>query len=129
MEFVMNRIHLAAAAAIASALVLSAPAAAERIRLVNINGYNVIDSQHLVLNGGATRHYLVTLQRRCDGLRSGAAIGTSFPSTATLSLLHMEYLSTALEERCYIDTIEPVASLEAARGMLEQRALESEAAR
>lgn len=125
----MNRIHLAAAAAIASALVFSAPATAERVRLANINGYNVIDSQHLVLNGGATRHYLVTLQRRCDGLRSAPSIGTSFPATATVTLPHMEYLSTPLEERCYIDTIEAVDSLEAARDLLEQRALVVEAAR
>lgn len=96
-----------------------------RIRLVNVNGYSVIDREHLVLNGGASRHYLVTLQRSCFGLRSGVQIGTSFPATTTLYTPFMEYITVEngpLDERCYIDTIEAVESVDAARLLIEQRA-------
>ncbi len=121
----MNRIHLGAAAALAGALAFSAPAAAERLRLVNINGYSVIDTEHMVLEGGAARHYLVTLRHRCPGLRYGIGIGLSFPSTTTLHTPFLEYVYTRDDGRCVIDTIEPVESVEAARMLIEQRASEA----
>jgi len=117
----MKRNHITVAAALAGLLALSAPAAAERIRLVNINGYSVIDNEHLVLNGGANRHYLVTLRHRCPGLRFGAEVGTSFPSTTTLYTPFLEYVYTRDDTRCYIDTIEVIDNLDAARALIEQR--------
>jgi len=117
----MKRNHITVAAALAGLLALSAPAAAERIRLVNINGYSVIDNEHLVLNGSASRHYLVTLRHRCPGLRFGAEVGTSFPSTTTLYTPFLEYVYTRDDTRCFIDTIEEVDNLDAARALIEQR--------
>ncbi|WP_339737028.1 DUF6491 family protein [uncultured Maricaulis sp.] len=124
----MNRIHLSIMAALAGLLALSAPAAAERIRLVNINGYSVIDNEHLVLNGGASHHYLVTLRHRCPGLRFGVEVGLSFPSTTTLYTPFLEYVYTRDDVRCFIDTIEPVDSLDAARALIEERAAAESAA-
>lgn len=122
----MNRNQVTVAAALAGLLALSAPAAAERIRLVNINGYSVIDNEHLVLNGGASRHYLVTLRHRCPGLRFGAEVGTSFPSTTTLYTPFLEYVYTRDDNRCFIDTIEPVDSVDTARTLVEQRTTAAE---
>lgn len=124
----MNRTHLAVAAAFAGLLAFSAPAAAERIRLVNIHGYSVIDNEHLVLEGGARHHYLVTMRHRCPGLRFGVEIGLSFPSTTTLYTPFLEYVYTPDDVRCFIDTIEPVDSVDAARLLIEQRAAEGDAA-
>jgi len=122
----MDRFHFVVMAALAGMLAFSTPAAAERIRLVNINGYSVIDNQHLVLNGGVRRHYLVTLRNRCPGLRFGAEVGLSFPSTTTLYTPFLEYVYTRDDGRCFIDTIEPVDSVEAARALVEERSAEQE---
>ncbi|WP_417488685.1 DUF6491 family protein [Maricaulis sp.] len=124
----MNRTLITAAAALAGLMALSAPAAAERIRLVNISGYSVIDNEHLVLNGGPNRHHLVTMRSRCAGLRHGVQVSLSFPSTTTLYTPFLEYVSTREGSRCAIDTIEPVESVDAARALIEQRAAEEAAA-
>lgn len=122
----MNRFQLGMVAILTSLLTFTAPAAAERIRLQNINGYTVIDDEHLVLDGGARRHYLVTLRRRCPGLRFGAEIGLSFPSTTTLYTPFLEYVYTTDDMRCFIDTIEAIDSLDAARALIEERAAAQE---
>ena len=122
----MNRAPLALATAIAGVLAVSAPAAAERLRLVNIHGYSVIDNEHMMLEGGARDHYLVTLRNRCPGLRFGVEIRLSFPSTTTLYTPFLEYVYTPDDVRCFIDTIEPVDSVDAARTLIEQRASEAE---
>ena len=117
---------------------LAAPALADRIRLVNINGYSVIDREHLVLNGGVSRHYLVTLRSPCPELTGGFQLGMSFPSTTTIVSPHMEYvyprrtigmssMDMVQGRRCYIDTIEDVESPEAARVLVEERAAAEEA--
>ncbi|WP_417483170.1 DUF6491 family protein [Maricaulis sp.] len=122
----MNRFYFAAMAALAGMLAFSAPSAAERIRLVNINGYSVIDNQHMVLNGGPSDHYLVTLRNPCHGLRSGVEVGLSFPSTTTLYTPFLEYVYTRDDGRCFIETIEPVDSKEAAEALVEERAAEDD---
>lgn len=118
----MNRFHLGIAASLAAIVAFSAPAAAERIRLVNVNGYSVIDSEHLVLNGGPRHHYLVTLRSSCPGMRSGVQVGLSFPSTTTLYTPFLEYVYTQDDDRCFIDTIVSVDSIDAARALIEERA-------
>ena len=113
---------LTLAAAMALATSVAATASADRVRLVNVNGYSVIDNQHLVLNGGVSRHYLVTLRNRCNAIRWGYRLATSFPSTTTLHAPYSEYVYA--EEgnyRCYIDTIEEVESLDEARALVEAR--------
>jgi hypothetical protein len=118
----MKSIQLAAAT-IAAALIITGPALAERIRLVNVHGYSVIDDEHLVLNGGASHHYLVTLRQRCPDLRVGVQVATSFPATTTLYTPSMDYIYTNghMGQRCYIDTVEAVDDLEAARALVAER--------
>jgi hypothetical protein len=96
--------------------------ATDRIRLVNVHGYQVIDNEHLILNGGASRHYLVTLRQRCIGMRFGSSIGTSFAATATVYSPRHEYVYTSDDIRCYIDTIEVVENSDAARALIAERA-------
>jgi len=108
-----------------------APPPQERIRLVHVNGYSVIDSEHVVLNGGASRHYLVTLRHRCSGLRSGVRIATSFPATTTLHPPYIEYIHVGggvSSMGCTIRTIEEIDNVEAARTLVADRAAAAEAA-
>ncbi|WP_323763108.1 DUF6491 family protein [Maricaulis sp.] len=109
----------ASAAAAADADRLAAPDGP--IRLRGINGYAVLDRQHLVLRAGASRRYLVTLKRRCFGLRSGHSIGLSVRSHSTIHNPHFEYIQTG-QERCYFDTIEEVDSNDQARALIAARA-------
>lgn len=115
------------AAMLSAGLILAAAAtgaaSADRIRLVNVHGYSVIDNQHLVLNGSARRHYLVTLRNRCNAIRWGHQLATSFPSTVTLHEPIVEYVyAQDSHYRCYIDTIEEVDSVDAARELVSSRA-------
>jgi hypothetical protein len=56
----------------------------DRIHDYRISGWNYLDPQHLILQGGVNQRYLVTLVRRCYGLQSNYAIGfTSTVSTLT----------------------------------------------
>ncbi len=93
-------------------------AGSQCVNLRGVNGYQVIDDQHLVLTGGASRYYLVTTTSRCSGLRFGAQIGTSFGDNARLCPPIVEYVIPDDGWRCAIDTVEEVESLEEA----EQRA-------
>ena len=115
-------------AAALGAVVLAMPASADRVRLVNINSYTVVDSEHLILRGGVSRYYLVTLTHRCYGLRGGMQVGTSLPTTGTVFSPRSEYIVTRDHDRCYIETIEEVEDRETALQLIEQRAEEAEAA-
>ena len=97
------------------------------LRIRNVNGYAVLDRQHLVLRAGASRRYLVTLQRRCLGLRGSAGIGLSLRNFSTIHNPHFEYVETR-EDRCYFDTIEAVESNDEARALIAARAEAAEAA-
>jgi hypothetical protein len=123
LEIEMKQTLLKSALALGVLVVASASASAtDRIRLVNVHGYQVIDSEHLILDGGARRHYLVTLRHRCVGMRFGSSIGTSFAATATVYSPRHEYVYTSDDMRCYIDTIELVEDSDAARALIEERA-------
>lgn len=129
----MRRLFKPVLAALAGALAVStigiAPAAAsDSIRLINIRGFSIIDTQHLLLNGAVSRHYLVTLRHSCPSMRFEHTIATSFARTVTLHSPHFEYIYTRDRDiRCYIDTIEQVDDMDAARALLAERA-EDEAA-
>ena len=99
-----------------------APEPPRCVRLVNINGYSVIDDAHLVLNGGASRHYLVTLRRNCSGLRFGAQLSTTLRSSGRVCQPIVENVITSDGWRCPIDTVEEVESLEAAEALIAARA-------
>lgn len=116
----------------AASLAMAAPAAMALqdaddapncVYLRNINGYTVLDDQHVVLNGGASRHYLVTTTTRCSGLRFGVQIATSFGDTERLCRPFMEYIIPEDGWRCAIDTVEEVESVEQARELVSARAI------
>lgn len=92
------------------------------VRLVNVNGYTVIDNQHLVLNGGVSRHYLVTLRHSCAGLRFGTQLGTTFDRNERVCRPFVEYVIDADGFRCPVKQVEEVESLEAARELIAARA-------
>lgn len=96
------------------------------VRLRGVTGYAVLDRQHLVLRAGASRRYLVTLKRRCYGLRFSHSIGLSVRSHATIYNPRFEYVQTE-DGRCYFDTIEEVDSNDAARALIAARAEAAEA--
>ena len=109
-----------AAAALSAAS--SAAASAECVRLTNIHGFTVVDDTHVVLNGGARHHYLVTTASRCPDLRWGMQIGTTFPANTTICSTIGEYLVSEDGWRCPIETIEEVEDLDAARALVDARA-------
>ena len=119
----------ASAAALTAQDETASPAATETetetrngpIRIRNINGYAVLDRQHLVLRAGASRRYLVTLKRRCTGLRGSTGVGLSLDNFATIHNPHFEYVQTR-QDRCYFDTIEQVDSNDEARALIAARA-------
>jgi hypothetical protein len=96
------------------------------VRLVNINGYSTLDDQHLLLTGGANRHYLVTTRRSCYGLEHGMQIGLSFPDTARICNARFEYLVVPDGGRCRIQSIEEVDDASMARRLIEARATQSD---
>jgi Family of unknown function (DUF6491) len=99
------------------------------VRLININGYSVIDREHVVLRGGANRHYLLTTRHSCPDLNYGIRISTSFPDSTTLCAPLVEYITPENGMRCSIDTVEAVDSVEAARELISARAdVEAQAA-
>ena len=121
----MLKTTLFAAASLAVAGVVAGPASAqdsECVSLRNINGYAVIDDQHVVLNSGASRHYLITTRTRCSGLSFGAQIATSFGDNARICPPVAEYIIPSDGWRCAIDTIEEVESQERAEALVAERA-------
>lgn len=118
---------------IAAALTLSSASGASSIQtddegdprcvlVRGVSGYSVIDDRHMLLQGGASRYYLVTTRTRCSGLRSGVSIGLSFADTARICTPVTEYLIPDDGWRCAIDTVVEVESEDAARALIEQRA-------
>lgn len=99
-----------------------AAASAECLRMTNVHGFTVIDDTHVVLNGGARHHYLVTTRSRCPDLRWGMQIGTTLPRTGTVCSPVGEYLVSEDGWRCPIETIEEVEDLETAEALVEARA-------
>ncbi len=96
--------------------------ARECVRIMNINGYSTLDDQHLLLNGGASRHYLVTTRNSCYGLERGLQVGLSFPDRTRICNANLEYLVVPDGGRCRISTIEEVDSADAARALIAERA-------
>ncbi len=97
-------------------------AAPRCVRLVQINGYSVIDREHVVFNGGASRHYLATLRHTCPDLRFGVQLATTFGENATLCPPVVEFITPENGFRCAIDTVEEVDNIDAARALIAERA-------
>ena len=97
-------------------------APARCVNMRGVDGYTVIDRDHVVLNGALSRRYLATLRSSCPGLRHGVRIGTSFGRNARVCNPSFEYVVSPDGFRCRIETIEAVESLQAARDLIEARA-------
>lgn len=92
--------------------------ASDCVLVRGVSGYDVLDDQHLLLRGGASRLYLVTTRTRCSGLRSGASIGLSFGDTARICPPITEYLIPDDGWRCRISEIVEVEDEAAARQLI-----------
>ena len=92
------------------------------VRMVHINGYSMIDREHVVFRGGASRHYLATLRHSCPDLNFGVQLATSFGENATLCPPIVEFITPDNGFRCAIDTVEEVDSVDDARALIEARA-------
>jgi len=116
-------------AALAAGMMVSSPAQAqateeparECVRILNINGYSSLDDQHLLLNSGASRHYLVTTRRSCYGLEHGMQVGLSFPDRTRICNASIEYVVVPNGGRCRIESIEEVEDAEMARALIAER--------
>ncbi len=97
------------------------------VRLRMVNGYSVIDSRHLILNGGASRHYLVTMGESCPSLTFGAQLGTTFGRNERVCRPFLEYVIDRDGWRCAIRQVEEVDSPDAARSLIAARAELAEA--
>jgi Family of unknown function (DUF6491) len=97
------------------------------IRKAEINVVRALDDEHVGVKLGASRFYLLTVTKPCDGLSEARAI--AFEGTATRvcsdgsSLVSFEY-PTVGPMRCRVERIEPVADMNAARELIEARAKE-----
>lgn len=89
-----------------------------------ITSFSPLGDSHLYVAGVGDRHYLLTMERGCFGLRSANTIG--FPdNVGRLCVGRSDYviyrdMATGIE-RCRILGIEAVASREDARTIAEQR--------
>ena len=78
----------------------------KRLQNYRINGWSNVDSRNVILNVGASEHYLVTLRNNCEGLRSVERLAFS---TIIGDLTDKDKLIVRgpgrFFENCYIDTI------------------------
>jgi hypothetical protein len=97
------------------------------IRKSEMNVVRALDDEHVGVKLSASRFYLLTVAKPCEGLKLARAI--AFEGTATrvcndgTSLLSFEYPAVG-SVRCRVETIEPVADMNAARELIESRAKE-----
>lgn len=88
-------------------------------------GYGVIDEKHMVLDGSASRKYLVTFHTRCYGLRYAFGIGLERHSSQLCSGDSV----VAGHDRCTIRYIEQVKDAREANAIVEARLAAEEDAR
>jgi hypothetical protein len=94
------------------------------IRKAEINVVRALDDEHVGVKLGASRFYLLTVAKPCNGLSEARAI--AFEGVATRvcsdgsSLVSFEY-PTVGSMRCRVETIDPVADMNAARELIESR--------
>ena len=90
----------------------------------SINSFDAIDDEHVYIKATGDKHYLFTMQRRCIGLRSahGIAVKDTMNRVCSGGFGEIVYRDMGRRlESCRIDTVEPVASKEDAKGLVEDR--------
>ncbi len=78
----------------------------KRIRNYRINGWNYLDSKHVVMTAGVSDHYLVTLRNRCNELSSATNI--AFTTTVGSLSVHDKILVKGLTnfiDHCFIQSL------------------------
>ena len=86
----------------------------ERIPDYRIDGWNHLGHGHVVLNGGVSRRYLVTLVQPCPDLGSGETIGFSTTASALTAFDTLIVETPIGPRRCPIREIHALEKLESA---------------
>lgn len=88
-----------------------------------ISSFDTIDDKHLYLKAAGNEHYLVTLWGGCTGLRSAHAIAIkdTFSRVCSDGFGEVVYRDMGRRQSCRIETIEPVASKDDAKGLVKDR--------
>lgn len=84
-----------------------------------INNFHVIDEKHLTVSTSPRRLYLVTLWNRCHDLKWSHTIAIKAYGSWTCS--HSRDYVITKENRCIIDNIERVSSIEEAEEIVAER--------
>lgn len=91
----------------------------------NIRSFNAIDDQHIYASAyGSNKHFLITMQRRCLGLRSANSIAVNDATSRVCSNSFGAIIYRQMgrgTETCNIDTVEAIASREDAWGLVDER--------
>ncbi len=88
-----------------------------------INSFDAIDDEHVYIKASSNKHFLFTMQRRCSGLRhaNGIGIKDTMSQVCSKSFGEIVYRDMGRMQSCRIDTIEPVASKDDAKGLVKDR--------
>jgi hypothetical protein len=86
----------------------------ERIPDYRIDGWNRLGDQHVVLNGGVARRYLITLAQPCSDLGNGETIGFSTTASALTALDTLIVETPIGPRRCPIREIHVLDNSDAA---------------
>lgn len=80
--------------------------ALESIRRYDISGWGYIDRQHITLNGGPRRTYLISFRRPCNNLAFDNTLAYSTTAGSLTRLDRITSVSTGgFSEHCLIDRI------------------------
>lgn len=93
------------------------------ISVRSINSFDAIDDRHVYLKAAGKKHYLFTLWGGCVGLRSAhtIAVKDTFSRVCSDGFGEIAYRDMGRLQSCRIDTIEPVASKDDAKGLVNDR--------
>ena len=88
-----------------------------------INSFDAIDDEHVYIKASSNKHFLFTMQRRCSGLRhaNGIGIKDTMSQVCSKGFGEIVYRDMGRMQSCRIDTIEPVASKDDAKGLVKDR--------
>ena len=97
--------------------------AAQCVAIGAVSGFQVIDDRHIVLNSGVDDFVLVTLDRRCSGLRSTTEIRRSFADNSNMCPPFAGFITPDDGWRCAVGRLDAVDSLEAAFALISERSV------
>ena len=91
----------------------------------NIRSFNAIDDQHIYVSAyGSNKHFLLTMQRRCLGLRSANTIAVRDTSSRVCSNSFGAIIYRQMgrgTETCNVDTVEALVSRQDAWSLIDER--------